>query len=177
MSAINAAKGSAARSIDAQHARSHSCRSFKDAAAQKLEFRHERPRLVISAARKAPRCQTVRNGFEKAVVLNVIAICHQASTRLWSAAVSSATVCAMTHCCTDARSGSSHSGSFASESRITRNVKSKFSTKRAEKPYFRPSSWHSPAINGLKTRLVLLAEVRLGRSDVTKHALEKDARW
>ncbi len=38
----------------------------------------------------------------------------------------------------------SHSGSCASESRIARNVKSKFSTKRAAKPYFRPSSWHSP---------------------------------
>ena len=45
--------------------------------------------------------------------------------------------------------------------------------KAGGKAVLSPELVAQPAVNGLEARFVLLAEVRLGRPDVTKHALEK----
>ena len=175
MSAINAVDRRAARALALMQI-------LQVPLHRSVEFRYALACLVISAAKKE-RCQTVRNGFEKAVVLNVILDLppgkHQTVVRRSFQRIG---------VCHDAlrlarmrRAAAAFAFRFLrarQEDREESKVEIQHET--GGKAVLPPEFMAQPAINGLKTRLVLLAQTRLGRSDVAKHKpvpIRKDARW
>ena len=140
-----------------------------------VKFRHERPRLAVSAAQQKRR-EPVWDGFEKAVVFNMVAKLPPGEHKT--------VVCRRFE-----RDGVRHDALCLARMRRaaaalafrllrvgeqdSKEREVEIQHKAGGKAVLSPELVAQPAVNGLEARFVLLAEVRLGRPDVTKHALEK----
>ena len=140
-----------------------------------IKFRHERPRLAVSAAQQKRR-EAVWDGFKKAVVFNMVAKLPPGEHQT--------VVCRRFE-----RDGVRHDALCLARMRRaaaalafrllrvgeqdSKEREVEIQHKAGGKAVLSPELVAQPAVNGLEARFVLLAEVRLGRPDVTKHALEK----